>query len=100
MSDLLQLGMAGLVTAGYIVLWRIDANGRATKRIQQAARRNTAEYKRAIAKLKTDGGYLNQQRHELNARYAEAIKAREELNNRYRETIERMHKHHGIEDAA
>lgn len=98
MNEFLQLALAGLVAAGYVVIWRIDSRGRATDRIQQAARRNVAEYKRAIAKLKDDGGNLNQARHELNARYSEAIKTREELNSRYRETINRMRKHHGIPD--
>jgi hypothetical protein len=88
MNDILQVAMAGLVVAGYIVLWRIDSSTRSGLRIQQAARRNAAEHKRTVAHLKqrnTDWGQLNQARNELNARYSE--------------TINKMRAHHGIEVA-
>lgn len=89
MNAVLQVAMAGLVVAGYLVLWRLDARGRARERIDQAHRRNVAENKRTMKKLRQSQAnweQLNQRRHELN--------------NRYSETIERMRAHHGIDDAA
>lgn len=76
MTEIIQWALAGLVISGYIVIWRMDSSSRATRRIQQAARRNVAEQKRAIASLKqyaADWGQLNQARAATNARYAEVI---------------------------
>jgi hypothetical protein len=87
--EILQWALAGVAAAGYVVLWRMDESARAAKRIQQAARRNVAENKRTMTKLKQSQAnweQLNQRRHELN--------------NRYSETIERMRAHHGITDDA
>ena len=87
MSEILQVAMAGLVVSGYLVLWRLDARTRARRRIDQAHRRNVAENKRTVIKLKQSQANwerLNQSRHELN--------------NRYSDTIERMRSHHGIKD--
>lgn len=87
MFEVLQWMMGALVIAGYVVLGRMDANTRARRRIDQAHRRNVAENKRTVLKLK-----------QAQANWEQLNQARHRLNERYSETIERMRAHHGIKD--
>lgn len=86
-QNVLYWAMAGLVVCGYVTLWRMDANARSAERIHQAARRNVAENKRTMKKLK-----------QSQANWEQLNEHRHELNNRYSETIDKMRDHHGIKD--
>jgi glycine/D-amino acid oxidase-like deaminating enzyme len=76
MNTVIQWALAGLIVLGYISIWCLDLSRRATTRIQNVARRNVAEQKRAVANLRqhaADWGQLNQERAEINAQYEETV---------------------------
>jgi len=75
-QPVIQWALVALIALSCIALGRMDAGTRSAQRIQQAARRNVAEHKRAVVRLKKAAAHaeqLNQARYQAITRFDETI---------------------------